>query len=69
MRMYRKRLPDWAEREAERPMIKDKDGNWVHCTAFCPLCGSDLVFQDNECICKNKDCGWHCGGCKTEDDV
>ncbi len=50
-------------------MIKDKDGNWVHCTAFCPLCGSDLVFQDNECICKNKDCGWHCGGCKTEDDV
>jgi len=39
------------------------------CTAICPLCGSDLSFMDNECICKNKECSWHCDGCKSEDDI
>ncbi len=49
-------------------MVENRNGH-EDCTAFCPICGSDLVFQDNECICKNKDCGWFCDGCKTEDDV
>ena len=39
------------------------------CTAVCPICGSDLSFQDNECICKNKACSWHCEGCKSKDDI
>lgn len=34
-----------------------------HCTAFCPECGSDLYYFDNECICKNKECNWTCGSC------
>lgn len=50
-------------------MNKTSDNTQVTCTAFCPVCGNDLVFQDNECICKNKECSWHCTGCKTEDDV
>ena len=36
----------------------------AHCTAFCPKCGSDLYFIDKECMCKDKNCCWTCGGCK-----
>lgn len=39
------------------------------CVAFCPQCGADLMFVDNECICKTKDCGWFCDGCREDDDV
>lgn len=38
----------------------------VHCTAFCPKCGSDLYYFEHECICKNKKCNWSCGGCKDD---
>lgn len=38
----------------------------VHCTPFCPKCGSDLYYFENECICKNKECNWTCGGCQDE---
>ncbi|MBQ2817157.1 MAG: hypothetical protein IJF16_04410 [Clostridia bacterium] len=41
----------------------------IECTAHCPECGADLAFQDNECICKNPDCGWHCSKCKNDDDI
>ena len=47
----------------------DAQGNIIHCTALCPVCGSDLYYLGNECVCKNKDCDWHCGGCTTADDV
>lgn len=33
------------------------------CHAFCPICGSDLYYQNKECICKNKDCSWTCNLC------
>lgn len=39
------------------------------CTSTCPVCGWDLSFQDNVCICKNKNCGWHCDKCRTEQDI
>lgn len=40
-----------------------------HCHAFCPVCGSDLYFDNYECVCKNPTCTWHCGGCsKYRDD-
>jgi len=42
---------------------KDDKKSIEHCTAFCPKCGSDLYYLDNECICKNKKCNWSCGGC------
>jgi len=32
----------------------------IACNAFCPHCGADLYYLDNECICKNKDCSWSC---------
>ena len=38
-----------------------------HCTAFCPKCGTDLYYIDSECVCKNKDCNWSCGGCDNTD--
>lgn len=41
----------------------------LDCTPFCPICGSDIAYLGNECICKNKDCNWHCDDCKTEIDV
>ena len=46
----------------------DENGE-IKCTAVCPVCGSDLSFQDNECICKSKSCSWHCTGCKSHDDI
>ncbi len=46
---------------------EQKDANMkIHCTAFCPKCGSDLYFVDKECICKKKGCNWHCGGCAED---
>jgi len=48
----------------EKMKNKEVNKEKVHCTAFCPLCGSDLYYYDNECICKNRDCRWTCGGCK-----
>ncbi len=36
------------------------------CHAFCPLCGTDLYYQDNECTCKNKECSWTCNNCHTD---
>jgi transcription initiation factor IIE alpha subunit len=37
----------------------------VHCTAFCPKCGSDLYYFESQCMCKNKECNWSCGGCSN----
>jgi hypothetical protein len=45
-----------------------KNPSYPDCVAYCPRCGADLTFIDNECICK-KECGWHCQGCKEDDDV
>ncbi|MGI5899107.1 MAG: hypothetical protein ACOX8S_04185 [Christensenellales bacterium] len=39
------------------------------CSPFCPECGSYLIFRDNECICKNPQCGWHCQECSNDDDI
>ncbi|MGF7057677.1 hypothetical protein [Brassicibacter mesophilus] len=45
--------------------MTDKENNQLeHCTAFCPICGSDLYYLDGECYCKNKECSWSCGGCE-----
>ncbi len=39
----------------------------VHCTAFCPKCGTDLFIMGKECMCKNKECSWSCGGCAEDE--
>lgn len=38
----------------------EKQENKQHCYAFCPECGSDLYFYNEECFCKKDDCDWHC---------
>ena len=47
-----------------KPEIKPEE-----CSAFCPVCGSDLVHFDNACMCKNKDCNWKCEKCEEYNDV
>ncbi|WP_352420786.1 hypothetical protein [Proteiniborus sp.] len=44
-------------------MRENTSNEFEHCTAFCPLCGTDLYFLDGECYCKNSTCNWSCGGC------
>ncbi|WP_165000742.1 hypothetical protein [Xylanivirga thermophila] len=44
----------------------EKKQDKKHCTAFCPECGSDLYYLENQCICKNKNCNWTCSGCKED---
>lgn len=39
------------------------------CSPVCPVCGEDLSFQDNTCVCKNKACGWSCSKCRDDDDI
>lgn len=38
------------------------------CVAVCPLCGSDLSYQDYSCVCKNDKCDFFCDKCKSEDE-
>lgn len=38
------------------------------CVAICPLCGSDLSYQDYTCVCKNPNCHFHCDKCKSPDE-
>lgn len=41
----------------------------IACNAFCPHCGADLYYLDNECICKNKDCSWSCLNCHQKSNL
>jgi hypothetical protein len=50
-----------TQQKAENQTLK------TDCSAFCPVCGADLYFTENECICKNKECSWSCKECKKED--
>lgn len=48
--------------------------NLSSCTAFCPVCGSDLCFAEDGCYCKGsfrKDskCSWTCVDCKPRASV
>lgn len=52
-----------------QPTQRDEHGEKIHCTAFCPKCGSDLYYHETFCICKNKKCNWTCEGCSTTDDL
>jgi hypothetical protein len=46
------------------PNNKKNQANTSDCYAFCPACGTDLYYRDNECICKNKECSWSCKACQ-----
>lgn len=45
-----------------------KDERKAECSAFCPICGSDLFFLKGVCYCKNEKCNYKCDQCKKESD-
>ena len=53
-----------VEQTAGRLMHEEIEG----CVAVCPLCGSDLSYQDYSCVCKNDKCDFFCDKCKSEDE-
>ncbi len=66
--MYGGMAVDEQSTKAGEQHIKEV-GDKTHCTAFCPICGSDLYIMPTQCVCKNKNCNWRCKGCASEDDV
>lgn len=55
-------------------MSEIKKKNTKDCTAFCPVCGSDVCFSTDGCYCKGsfkKDstCNWVCQNCSPRSSV